>query len=59
MVYNASTKKVVTIDGREEAPARFHPNVAPQCRQHPHHTTPPSPAIRCSPAAVDFVVGRR
>jgi gamma-glutamyltranspeptidase/glutathione hydrolase len=27
VVYNASTREVVTIDGREEAPAAFHPNV--------------------------------
>ena len=27
VVYNATTKEVQTIDGREEAPARFHPNV--------------------------------
>ncbi len=27
VLYNATTKEVQTIDGREEAPARFHPNV--------------------------------
>ena len=27
LLYNATTKEVQTIDGREEAPARFHPNV--------------------------------
>lgn len=27
VVYNGTTKEVQTIDGREEAPARFHPNV--------------------------------
>jgi Cu/Zn superoxide dismutase len=37
--YNATTKEVQTIDGREEAPALFHPNVFcadPECGNDPH-----------------------
>ena len=44
VVYNSTTREVVTIDGREEAPAAFHPRVYcadsacgldPQCRDCP------------------------
>ena len=38
VLYNATTKEVQTIDGREEAPSRFHPNVFcldPACGNDP------------------------